>query len=263
MGSKYTSRANSKAAATPTPGIVQLMLQDVFSSYQNERGVEVEFTASYLEIYNETLHDLLGEDGQMKKKKLILCEDPKSHVVDVIGLTKRTVQSTADVMKLVNQGNKRRVMASTAANEFSSRSHAILQLHSKRRERLASGGSRETSSVLTLVDLAGSERASQTLNRGKRLREGANINRSLLALGSCIKALALRGGDEKKKKKKGRRKSSAARPKFRDSKLTLLLKNSLEGRSVRVFELSIYILSLLLSSSPHTQSSTSSHIRYS
>jgi len=242
MGSKYTSRSNSVHATSPTPGIVQLILADVFASHQNERGVSVDFTASYLEIYNETLHDLLSadEDGSGgKKKKLILCEDPRSHVVDVIGLTKTKVESTVDVMKLVNQGNKRRVMASTAANEFSSRSHAILQLHSKRRERLASGGHRETLSVLTLVDLAGSERASQTLNRGKRLREGANINRSLLALGSCIKALALRGGGSgdganKGRKNPKRRQSSAARPKFRDSKLTLLLKNSLEGRSVLV-----------------------------
>lgn len=230
MGSKYCSPSSSAVASQP--GIVQQLLTDVFSMSQSrERGVSMEFSVSYLEIYNETLQDLLvddsrGDDRTKKKKKLILCEDPKSHVVDVLGLTKKRVTCTSDVMKLVNYGNKRRIMASTAANEFSSRSHAVLQLSYRRREKLARGGKREKSSMLTMVDLAGSERAAQTLNRGKRLREGANINRSLLALGSCIKALAQRGS-------RGQR-SSKVRPKFRDSKLTLMLKNSLEGRSVLV-----------------------------
>jgi len=235
MGSAYTTKNGEggcgKALSTPSPGIVQLMLSDVFARQRSERGVQAEFTVSYLEIYNETIQDLLAsDDGADKKKKLILCEDPRSHVVDVIGLTKTRVKSTRDVMKLIKAGNKRRVMASTAANEFSSRSHAVLQLHYKRRARLARGGFRNSSSTLTLVDLAGSERASQTQNRGKLLREGANINRSLLALGSCIKALAGRGA----RKRANRRKSGFARPKFRDSKLTLMLKNSLEGRSVLV-----------------------------
>lgn len=103
-------------------------------------------------------------------------------------------------------GSQRRVMAATHANQVSSRSHAILQFFII---------SKQFTTKLSLVDLAGSERASVSDNKGLRMQEGANINRSLLALGNCINVLSERGG----------RKFVP----YRDSKLTRLLKDALGG----------------------------------
>lgn len=130
-------------------------------------------------------------------------------------------QSVEDVMKLLQEGNRRRTTEPTAMNITSSRSHAVFQVRVERREREAS-----TLGKLSLIDLAGSERASQTHNSGMRLLEGANINRSLLALGNCINALA----------------SGSAFVPFRDSKLTRLLKDSLGGncRTVTRWMISLF-----------------------
>eukprot|EP00438_Fugacium_kawagutii_P024038 Skav212901 [mRNA] locus=scaffold374:120782:136267:- [translate_table: standard] len=128
-----------------------------------------------------------------------------------LGLTSKKnkkAQSVEDVMKLLQGGNQRRTTEPTAMNVTSSRSHAVFQVRVERRDREAT-----TLGKLSLIDLAGSERASQTRNSGMRLLEGANINRSLLALGNCINALA----------------SGSAFVPFRDSKLTRLLKDSLGG----------------------------------
>ena len=111
-------------------------------------------------------------------------------------------------MKLLQGGNQRRTTEPTVMNVTSSRSHTVFQVRVERRDREAT-----TLGKLSLIDLAGSERASQTHNSGMRLLEGANINRSLLALGNCINALA----------------SGSAFVPFRDSKLTRLLKDSLGG----------------------------------
>ncbi|CAL4176991.1 unnamed protein product [Meganyctiphanes norvegica] len=117
------------------------------------------------------------------------------------------------VMRLLTKGNKERTCEPTAANKTSSRSHALLQVNVQQTQ--SNGEKEETrSGRLYMIDLAGSERAKQTQNQGKRLREGAHINRSLLALGNCINALA-----------EGR----AKYVNFRDSKLTRLLKDALSG----------------------------------
>lgn len=119
-------------------------------------------------------------------------------------------QSVEDVMKLLQEGNQRRTTEPTAMNVTSSRSHAVFQVRVERRDLRSEA---VTLGKLSLIDLAGSERASQTHNSGMRLLEGANINRSLLALGNCINALA----------------SGSVFVPFRDSKLTRLLKDSLGG----------------------------------
>jgi kinesin family protein 18/19 len=93
-------------------------------------------------------------------------------------------------MKLLNRGNKERTQEPTAANPTSSRSHAVLQVNVKQRDRARGTTDEVRLGRLYLIDLAGSERASNTLNRGKRMVEGAHINRSLLALGNCINALS-------------------------------------------------------------------------
>lgn len=119
-------------------------------------------------------------------------------------------------MELLRRGNRHRSQESTAANVYSSRSHAVLQVAVEHMERTPGNAAPVRMGKLSLVDLAGSERAAKTKNRGQRMIEGANINRSLLALGNCITAL-------------GDRSVRGAYVPFRDSKLTRLLKDSLGG----------------------------------
>jgi hypothetical protein len=181
-------------------------------------------SVSFLEVYNETIYDLLTTE---KQKPLIPCEDPTDQSVNVLGLTQTEVGSTDDVLALLRQGNARRKMEPTAANQVSSRSHAVLQVTIDFIRELRTPGRRllkvvKRSSRLSMIDLAGSERAAATSNLGARLREGANINKSLLALANCINALSSR--------EKGKKGGAPTRVKYRDSKLTHLLKSSLEGK---------------------------------
>lgn len=118
-------------------------------------------------------------------------------------------------MDIIVRGNEYRTMSPTEANATSSRSHAVLQINVSSRDRNASVNEPHTMATLSIIDLAGSERASATKNRGERLLEGANINKSLLALGSCINALC----DPRKRN----------HVPYRNSKLTRLLKFSLGG----------------------------------
>lgn len=118
-------------------------------------------------------------------------------------------------MDIIVRGNEYRTMSPTEANATSSRSHAVLQINVSTKDRNASVNEPHTMATLSIIDLAGSERASATKNRGERLTEGANINKSLLALGSCINALC----DPRKRN----------HVPYRNSKLTRLLKFSLGG----------------------------------
>lgn len=120
-----------------------------------------------------------------------------------------------EVMDIIVRGNEYRTMSPTEANATSSRSHAVLQINVSSKDRNASVNEPHTMATLSIIDLAGSERASATKNRGERLIEGANINKSLLALGSCINALC----DARKRN----------HVPYRNSKLTRLLKFSLGG----------------------------------
>lgn len=159
---------------------------------------------SYLEIYNELIRDLLNPGGPLE-----LREDNRGQRITVAGLSEITTASRKEVVSLLLKGNKARTMEPTAANQTSSRSHALLSITIQTRTPLGTKQGR-----LFLTDLAGSERAKKTKNRGKRLQEGAHINRSLLALGNCINALS--GG--------------ARYVNYRDSKLTRLLKEALSGK---------------------------------
>lgn len=159
---------------------------------------------SYLEIYNELIRDLLNPGGPLE-----LREDNRGQRITVAGLSEITTTSRQEVVSLLLKGNKARTMEPTAANQTSSRSHALLSITVQTKTPLGTKQGR-----LFLTDLAGSERAKKTKNRGKRLQEGAHINRSLLALGNCINALS--GG--------------ARYVNYRDSKLTRLLKEALSGK---------------------------------
>ena len=213
------------------PGIMVLTLRDMFAQVRRaeedtKRGVKYKVSISYLEVYNELIRDLLTPSSDF----LALREDPIKGPT-VAGISEVCTSSTDEVMRLLQKGNKRRTQEPTAANAESSRSHAVLQVCVEKRD--SAPGVKDTKvkvGKLSMIDLAGSERASNTKNRGQRLIEGANINRSLLALGNCINALA-QGSKSGKGKGKGKRGSQArgAYIPYRDSKLTRLLKDSLGG----------------------------------
>ena len=194
------------------PGIVFLALQDLFEKIENQNEKDVTIEVSYLEIYNEMIKDLLNIETS--PKKLILLESKDQEII-VTNLTKTNVLNVNDVMDLIIRGNSHRTVSPTEANLTSSRSHAVLQVYITQTPLLADIYEKNTKSVLSIIDLAGSERASATKNKGIRLHEGANINRSLLALGNCINALC-----ENRK---------SVHVPYRNSKLTRLLKFSLGG----------------------------------
>lgn len=199
---------------TPSmPGIIFLTMQELFEKIE-ERSQEktTELTLSYLEIYNETIRDLLVPGGS--KAGLMLRED-SNQAVTVSGLTSHHPKDVQEVMDMIVRGNEYRTVSPTEANATSSRSHAVLQINIAQKDRNADVNEPHTMATLSIIDLAGSERASVTKNRGERLTEGANINKSLLALGSCINALC----DRRQK----------AHVPYRNSKLTRLLKFSLGG----------------------------------
>ncbi|KAL2151189.1 hypothetical protein VTH82DRAFT_6287 [Thermothelomyces myriococcoides] len=195
------------------PGIIFLTMQELFERIQERSDEKVtEVSLSYLEIYNETIRDLLVPGGS--KQGLMLRED-SNQAVTVAGLTSHHPKDVQEVMDMIVQGNEYRTVSPTAANSVSSRSHAVLQINVAQRDRNADINEPHTMATLSIIDLAGSERASATKNRGERLMEGANINKSLLALGSCINALC----DPRKRN----------HVPYRNSKLTRLLKFSLGG----------------------------------
>ena len=195
------------------PGIIFLTMQELFERVSDCAAEKVsEISLSYLEIYNETIRDLLVPTTN--KGGLALRED-SNHAVSVAGLSTHVPQNVEDVMELLVRGNENRTMSPTEANATSSRSHAVLQINIIQKDRNASVNEAHTMATLSIIDLAGSERASATRNRGERLIEGANINKSLLALGSCINALC----DPRQKN----------HVPYRNSKLTRLLKFSLGG----------------------------------
>ena len=195
------------------PGIIFLTMQELFERVSDSASEKVsEISLSYLEIYNETIRDLLVPTTA--KGGLALRED-SNHAVSVAGLSTHIPQNVTDVMDLLVRGNENRTMSPTEANATSSRSHAVLQINIIQKDRNASVNEAHTMATLSIIDLAGSERASATRNRGERLIEGANINKSLLALGSCINALC----DPRQRN----------HVPYRNSKLTRLLKFSLGG----------------------------------
>ncbi|RKO85549.1 P-loop containing nucleoside triphosphate hydrolase protein, partial [Blyttiomyces helicus] len=208
-----------------SPGIMALTLVDLFAKIEQRNLVgpgHYDVTLTYLEIYNENIRDLLSG----KLDYLELREDASKGVV-VAGITTVSAKTPEEVLHFLRKGNRNRTQEATGANEVSSRSHAVLQVLVGHRTTNRKGQRTERFGKLSMIDLAGSERAAETKNRGLRMIEGANINRSLLALGNCINAL----GDTAKRGKYVN---------YRDSKLTRLLKDSLGGncRTVMIANIS-------------------------
>ncbi|CDO91731.1 unnamed protein product [Kluyveromyces dobzhanskii CBS 2104] len=199
------------------PGIIFLTMQELFLRMERLRDTKrFQLQLSFLEIYNEQIHDLL--DPSISSKKLVIREDSCNKTF-VSNLSKHTPENVEEVMDLVIKGNMNRTTSATDANATSSRSHAVLQIHVTQMNRTADLKEDQTFATLSIIDLAGSERAAVTKNRGVRLFEGANINRSLLALGNCINALCV----------SSTRTGFSCHVPYRDSKLTRLLKFSLGG----------------------------------
>ncbi|CAF0766429.1 unnamed protein product [Adineta steineri] len=195
------------------PGVMYRTLDDLFVEIKNFQGQrEYQVSMSYLEIYNELIRDLLAPSSTF----LELREDAKG-TIQVAGLSEIIAKTPREVMEMLHKGNRARTQEPTKANKTSSRSHAVLQVNIKQRDVTRSHTEQVRFAKLYMIDLAGSERAAHTQNTGRRMMEGAHINRSLLALGNCINALSEKGNTKYVN--------------YRDSKLTRILKDSLGGNS--------------------------------
>ncbi|XP_020560225.1 kinesin-like protein KIF1B isoform X14 [Oryzias latipes] len=208
-------------------GIIPMLCEDLFEKINednNKEELSYSVEVSYMEIYCERVRDLLNPKN---KGNLRVREHPLlgPYVED---LSKLAVTSYTDIADLMDAGNKARTVAATNMNETSSRSHAVFTIvFTQRKHDNQTDLSTEKVSKISLVDLAGSERADSTGAKGTRLKEGANINKSLTTLGKVISALAEVDNCTSKSKKK---KKSDFIP-YRDSVLTWLLRENLGGNS--------------------------------
>ncbi|KAK8444043.1 hypothetical protein SEVIR_9G072200v4 [Setaria viridis] len=183
-GSTGSGKTYTMVGTHSDPGLMVLSFRTIFELIKMDASPDTfEVSCSYLEVYNEVIYDLL----ERSSGHLELREDPQ-HGIMVAGLRSIKVHSADRILELLNIGNSRRKTESTEANATSSRSHAVLEITVKRKQK-GQYGNQVLRGKLALVDLAGSERASETNNFGQKLRDGANINRSLLALANCINAL--------------------------------------------------------------------------
>lgn len=236
-GKTYTMQGpglgKGESPSNEAKGVIQKVCEKIFSHKSEEEASSPSITylisAEYLEIYNETVIDLLDTDtsksgsprGKRKTKKVGIYEDSKGKI-NVQNQTTAVVNSPEDCYKCLQEGGTRRSVGATNMNSESSRSHAIFTLKIEKNDDVK--GIKRTSK-LHLVDLAGSERQKGTGSTGLRLKEAGGINKSLSALGNVINALAEREGARQRGEKPGRI------PSYRDSKLTFLLKDSFGGNS--------------------------------
>ncbi|XP_018902670.2 kinesin-like protein KIF2A isoform X2 [Bemisia tabaci] len=185
-------------------GIYAMAAKDVFKWLRSPKykPLNLIVSASFFEIYSGKVFDLLAD-----KAKLRVLEDGKQQV-QIVGLTERIVENVDDVLKLIQHGNSARTSGQTSANSNSSRSHAVFQII------VRNPGVSRIHGKFSLIDLAGNERGADTSSANRQTRmEGAEINKSLLALKECIRALGRKG----------------AHLPFRASKLTQVLKDSFIG----------------------------------
>ena len=223
-------------------GIEQSAIETLFEDFEELKRIKkmnknFKFFISFFEIYSGRLYDLLNN-----RNKVMALED-KNQKVQIYGLTEKEVFSPKEMRDVVDFANTIRTTHNTVTNETSSRSHAIcnfiIKIEGKKED--------EEYAKLTLVDLAGSERATETQSNDKsRLAEGAEINKSLLALKECIRAL-----DAKKNK-------GETHVPFRNSKLTLVLRDSFLGKA----NLCKIIMVSCISPSNHSSNHTINTLRY-
>ncbi|KEG15460.1 putative Unc104-like kinesin [Trypanosoma grayi] len=223
-GQTGSGKTYSMIGTPEDPGVIPRIATNIFRETKSlaDNGVESCVEVSFFEIYNEKVRCLLcPADGDFDNSSLRVREHPKFGPF-VEGLTKFVVSSEVEFLRLMRDGNQVRTAAATSMNAVSSRSHAVfaVTLTQKRTNgRLVT----TKTSRLNLVDLAGSERLSKTMATGRRLVEGANINKSLACLGNVISSLA-----EEQEMGKSRHIP------YRDSVLTWILKDNLGGNSKTV-----------------------------
>jgi hypothetical protein len=210
-------------------GIIPRSISQIFDYVlSNQNAIDITITMSFLQLYRETIQDLLAPAaaGSNADENLVIREDPATGFY-VEGLQNYIVRSYEEAEALLNLGLENRAIAPTLMNTTSSRSHTVLTIHVEQRGMGGSGAAsfgdtsgnrmshvRTLRSKLLLVDLAGSERVRKTISRGTRLEEAKCINTSLSALGNVIAALA---------------ESNVSHVRYRDSKLTKILHDSLGG----------------------------------
>ncbi|OJT12414.1 Kinesin-like protein klpA [Trametes pubescens] len=225
-------------ASETSAGMIPRAVEQVFrvADELKSKGWQYKMDGQFLEIYNETINDLLGK-GEFDKKKHEIKHDPKTGRTTVTDVNVVPLASATQVRTLLALAQGRRTVAATLMNERSSRSHSVFTLRI-RGENTLTGETCEGS--LNLVDLAGSERLEKSGAGGdrERLKETQNINKSLSALGDVIAALG----------EKGEGKGDKHIP-YRNSKLTFLLQNSLSGNSKTLMFLNLSPLATHLNES--------------
>ncbi|KAL1841956.1 hypothetical protein VTJ49DRAFT_6279 [Mycothermus thermophilus] len=234
-GMTGTGKTFSMQGTASSPGVIPLAITDIFSYIRETPSREFLLRVSYLEIYNEKIHDLLSmptgnAPGQNQPQEEIKLREDAKRGVYATPLKEEIVQSPTQLLRVIARGDQARRTASTQFNARSSRSHAVVQIVVESRERmpggpgdskrqgLLPGGVRV--STLSLIDLAGSEKAAESK---ERRQEGSHINKSLLTLGTVIAKLS---ENKDKPDKDGKHLP------YRDSKLTRLLQGALSGNSL-------------------------------
>uniref|UniRef100_A0A8C6IDF1 Kinesin-like protein n=1 Tax=Mus spicilegus TaxID=10103 RepID=A0A8C6IDF1_MUSSI len=210
-GATGSGKTHTMLGSAAEPGVMYLTMLDLFKCIDEiKEEKECSTAVSYLEVYNEQIRDLLTNSGPLAVR-----EDSQKGVV-VQGLTLHQPKSSEEILQLLDNGNKNRTQHPTDVNAVSSRSHAVFQIYLRQQDKTASINQNVRIAKMSLIDLAGSERASVSGAKGSRFVEGTNINKSLLALGNVINALA------------NTKRRNQHIP-YRNSKLTRLLKDSLGG----------------------------------
>jgi centromeric protein E len=240
-GMTGTGKTFSMQGTMSSPGVIPLAITDIFSYIRETPHREFLLRVSYLEIYNEKIHDLLavpigGGIAGAQQEEIKLREDSKRGVY-ASPLKEEIVQSPTQLLRVIHRGDTARRTGSTQFNARSSRSHAVVQIVVESRERVPGAGAMQENgkrvamlpggvrvSTLSLIDLAGSEKAAEDK---ERRTEGAHINKSLLTLGTVIARLS----GNKDKNGNPTDKDGKHLP-YRDSKLTRLLQPALSGNSL-------------------------------
>ncbi|KAL4781152.1 kinesin motor domain-containing protein [Aspergillus varians] len=255
-GMTGTGKTFSMQGTATSPGVIPLAITDIFSFIRETPHREFLLRVSYLEIYNEKIHDLLSASigpATSQQEEIKLREDSKRGVY-ATPLKEEIVQSPTQLLRVIARGDHARRTSSTQFNARSSRSHAVVQIVVESRERVPAGTTQDRRSglapggvrvsTLSLIDLAGSERAADDK---ERRTEGAHINKSLLTLGTIISRLS----ETKDKTGTAADKEGKHLP-FRDSKLTRLLQPALSGNSLVSILCTVQLGSLINASSGET-----------
>jgi len=232
-GQTSTGKTYTMQGSPPeNEGIIPLTLKEIFDKIKNSKDIiNSKISVSFIEIYNESINDLLDNT----KINLDLRETSNKEVI-VNNLTEIKINNHEEALNLLSKGNDSRIVASTKLNEKSSRSHSIFRLNveitKKKENKNINNNEYENGnekiilkSHINLIDLAGSENSSKTGCVGQRLKEGSNINKSLLALSNVINKLSQNNGNNYGQG------GGNFFVNYRDSKLTRLLQNSLGGNS--------------------------------